>query len=327
MGFGDILGQERAVGLLRRAIETDRLPHGLLFTGPQGVGRFLTAVTVSKALNCVGGKTGDACDRCAACAKISKAIHPDVHLVAPDGATLKIDQIRALIREAALTPYEGRRKTFILDQAETMTPQAQNALLKTLEEPPGPTVFFLIAPEASTLLSPVVSRCSQIRFAPLPDGVIVARLREQGCEADEAGLLASLAGGSLGRAHELRQSPLQEIWELVAQAFALSPGRSSPILDLTERVLAQKEAVSLFLEALLACCRDLLVAKVTRRRAPLVHGHLTAALTSQSERYAPAQLLRMHRAVQQTLDGLGRYANPRLSLEAMFVTLRDLQAA
>lgn len=327
MGFSDILGQGHAVSLLRRAIETGRLPHALLFTGPKGVGRLLTAVMVAKTLNCHGGITGDCCDGCPACTKIAKGIHPDVHLVAPEGATLKIDQIRTLAQEAALSPYEGRRKVFILDEGETMTEQAQNALLKTLEEPPGATLLVLIAPEASALLPPIASRCSQIRFAPLPEDTIAARLQEQGCDEGEAHLLASLAGGSLGRAQGLRSSALQELWDLVEQTSSLPPGKTLPVLELTERVVRQKETLPLFLEALLAWCRDLMVAKVTCREALLVYRNHGSALKRQSDRLAPAQLLAMYQTVKQTVDRIGRYANPRLSLEVMFLRLRDLQAA
>jgi DNA polymerase-3 subunit delta' len=327
VGFANILGQGQAVSLLKRAVETGRLPHALLFTGPKGVGRALTAVSVAKALNCLGRVRGDGCDGCPACNKITKGIHPDVHLVAPEGATLKIDQIRTLAQAAALRPYEGRRKVFILDEAETMTEQAQNALLKTLEEPPGATLLVLIAPEASALLPPIASRCSQIRFSPLPASIIAARLREHGCEEGEAHVLASLSGGSLGRAQELRTSPIQEIWDLVEQAIALSPGKTLPVLELTERVVRQKETLPLFMEALLAWCRDLTVSKVTRHDALLVYRNHGPALRRQSERLAPAQLLAMYQTVKQTLDGLGRYANPRLSLEVMFLKLRDLQAA
>lgn len=327
MGFAEILGQGQAIMRLRRSIETGRLPHALLFLGPKGVGRFTTAVTLAKALNCLKGGQGDSCDRCVACVKITRGIHPDVHLVSPEGATLKIDQIRTLIQEATLRPYEGRRKVFILDQAETMTEQAQNALLKTLEEPPGATVLVLIAPEASALLPPIASRCSQIRFVPLPESTIAARLQDQGCEGGEAHVLASLAGGSLGRAQELRTSPLQEVWDLVEQTFALTPGRTLAVLELTERVVRQKETIPLFLEALLAWCRDLMVAKVTRKETLLVYRNRGPALGRQSERLAPAQLVAMYQTVKQTLDGLSRYANPRLSLEVMFLKLRDLQAA
>ncbi|MFQ5880928.1 MAG: DNA polymerase III subunit delta' [Candidatus Methylomirabilales bacterium] len=327
VGFAQVLGQERAVSLLRRAIETSRLPHALLFTGPRGVGRYLTALTTVKAMNCVGGVKGDCCNRCLSCSKIAKGVHPDVHLFAPQGASLKIDQIRGLAQEATLKPYEGRLKVFILDQAETMTEQAQNALLKTLEEPPGATLLILIAPQASSLLPTIASRCTQIRFAPLPERLIAARLWEDGCDEEEAHFLASLAGGSLGRAQELRRSPLREIKELVEQAFALPPGRTLPLLELTERLVRQKETLSLFLEALLAWCRDLMVSKVTHQEALLVYRSRRATLRRQSERLAPAELLAMYQTVKQTMDGLRRYANPRLSLEAMFLKLRELQAA
>lgn len=327
MGFTDILGQGWAISLLRRTIETNRIPHALVFTGPKGVGRFLTATTVAKALNCLGDVQGDCCDRCLSCTKIAKGVHPDVHLLAPEGSSLKIDQVRGLNQEVTLRPYEGRRKVFILDQAETMTEQAQNALLKTLEEPPGRAVLVLIAPEVSALLPTLASRCSQIRFGPLPENVVAARLQEEGCDDAESHFLASLASGSLGRAQELRTSPLQEIRGLVEETFALPTGKILPVLDLAERVVRQKETLSLFLEALLAWCRDLTVSKVTHREALLVYRNRGLALQRQSEGLALGQLLAMYQTVKQTIDGLGRYANPRLSLEVMFLKLRDLQAA
>jgi DNA polymerase-3 subunit delta' len=327
VSFADIQGQEGAIASLRRGIETGRLPHALLFTGPHGVGRFLTAVTVAKALNCLEETGGDCCDRCLSCAKITKGLHPDVHRLEPDGSSLKIDQIRGLTQEVTLRPYEGRRKVCILDQAETMTEQAQNALLKTLEEPPGTVVVVLIAPDVSALLPTLASRCSQIRFGPLPGPAIAARLRAEGCDDEEAHYLASLAGGSLGRAHALRTSPLQEIRGLVEQVFALPAGRPLPILDLAEQVVRQKETLSLFLETLLAWCRDLTVSKMTPGDALLVHRDRGPALRRHSERLAPAQLLAMYETVKQTMDGLDRYANPRLSLEVMFLKLRDLQTA
>ena len=327
MSFSEILGQRRAISFLTCALETGRLPHALLFTGPKGVGRFRTAVVVAQVLNCLGGAKGDCCDRCLACTKIARGVHPDVHIVAPEGTSLKIDQIRGLTQEATRTPYEGRRKTFILDQAQTMTEQAQNAVLKTLEEPPGATVLILIAPDTSALLSTIASRCSQIRFAPLPASAIATRLQEGGCDEREAHVLAGLAGGSLGRAQELQSVPLQEIHHLVEQAFALPPGRILPVLELTDRVVRQKETLPLFLEVLLAWCRDLTVSKLTDRDVLLVYRDREVTLRQQSERLGSAQLLAMYQMVKQTLDGLGRYANPRLSLEVMLLKLRDFQAA
>jgi len=113
----------------------------------------------------------------------------------------------------------------------------------------------------------------------------------------------------------------------VEEAFALPTGKILPVLDLAERVVRQKETLSLFLEALLTWCRDLTVSKVTNREALLVYGNRGLALQRQSEGLALGQLLAMYHTVKQTIDGLGRYANPRLSLEVMFLKLRDLQAA
>jgi DNA polymerase-3 subunit delta' len=326
MGFARIVGQERAVAVLKRAIEQGRLPHGLLFTGPQGVGRFLTAVTVAKALNCLGDVKGDACDQCLPCRKIEKGVHPDVHVFTPDGATIKIDQVRDLMRETTLKPYEGRRKVFLVDQAETMTEQGQNALLKTLEEPPGAPILILIAPQAQALLPTVVSRCREVRFSPLPEGLIAAKLQEEGCDASEAQWIAAMAGGSLGKAQELRGGALSEARELVVATFSQLQGKTSSLLDLAERLAKEKETLPLYLESLLAWCRDLVILKVTDREGLLVYGDTPAPLQKQREQLTRKQLLAMYQTVGQTLEAIQRYANPRLSLEVMFLKLRDLVA-
>lgn len=326
MGFARIVGQEGAVTLLKLAIERDRLPHAMLFTGPKGVGRFLTAATVAKALNCLGGLTGDACDQCLPCRKIEKGLHPDVHLLTPEGATIKIDQIRELIHETTLRPYEGRRKVFLVDQAETMTEQGQNALLKTLEEPPGAPVLILITPQAGALLPTVVSRCREVRFHPLPERLIATKLREEGCDRSEAHWIASMAGGSLGRAQELRGQSLHEARELVVETFSQLTGKTPSLLDFAERLAKEKETLSLYLESLLAWCRDLVVLKVTDGGGLLVYRDKPVPLQEQGERLNRKQVLAMYQTVGQTLEGINRYANPRLSLEVMFLKLRDLLA-
>lgn len=323
MGFARIVGQGGAVTLLQRAIAQDRVPHALLFTGPRGVGRFLTAVTVAKALNCLGG---EACDHCPPCRKIEKGIHPDVHVVTPDGATIKIDQVRALFRETTLKPYEGRRTVCIVDQAETMTEQGQNALLKTLEEPPGASVLILIAPQASALLPTVVSRCREVRFHPLPEGLIAAKLREEGWDEAEAHWIASMAGGSLGRAQELRDASLHEVRGLVVETFSQLSGTTSALLDLAERVAKDRETLPLYLESLLAWCRDLVILTVTDREGFLVYRERPLPLEEQRGRLDRRRALAMYRTVGQTLEGITRHANPRLSLEVMFLRLRDLVA-
>src|SRR5262249_24546682 len=140
------------------------LPPSLIFAGPQGVGKRLTAVALAQALNCEQG----GCGACPVCARIARGVHADVLVVEPgDSGTIKVDQVREAIDRTAYRPFEGRRRVVIVDEADALVPEAQNALLRTLEEPPPASVFVLIPARPEMLLPTVRSRCQRLRFGPL----------------------------------------------------------------------------------------------------------------------------------------------------------------
>src|SRR5213593_3744885 len=173
MPFAQVFGHRRLVSLLSRSIENDSLPPSLLFAGPDGVGKRLTAIAVAQTLNCVerGPWTAepgsvDACGRCPVCTRIARNVHPDVLIVEPgDSGAIKIDQVRDIVDRAAYRPFEGRRRVVIVDEADALVPAAQNALLKTLEEPPPSSTFILVTARPDMLLPTVRSRCIRLWFA------------------------------------------------------------------------------------------------------------------------------------------------------------------
>src|SRR5213592_3560254 len=173
MPFRDITGHRRLLDLLTRSISRGTLPQSLIFAGPSHVGKRATAVAVAQALNClrpseITHERSDACGKCSACVRIARGVHPDVLVVEPgDSGSIKVEQVRDIVDRAAYRPFEGRRRVVIFDQADSLVPAAQNALLKTLEEPPPSSVFFLITSRPDVLLPTVVSRCPRLRFRPL----------------------------------------------------------------------------------------------------------------------------------------------------------------
>lgn len=191
------------------------------------------------------------CDVCPSCKKCLNGTHPDVHFVAPEKNTIKVDQIRTLTEQLALTSYEGGRKIAVIERADSMNESAQNALLKTLENPTGDTLFFLLTDAQGALLPTIVSRCLQVRFSCL-EAVECARVLEsRGVEKERAALLAALAQGSVGRALEigadgdylsLRERVIGALEELkspadVAKAAASIgdvKGRESELLEIME---------------------------------------------------------------------------------------------
>src|SRR5258708_5442056 len=165
MPFRDVSGHLPIVDLLKRSIDRATLPQTLLFSGPSGSGKRLTALAVAQAVNCLK-PSGDACGTCAACTKIARGVHPDVLVVEPgESGAIKIDQVRDVVERSAYRPFEGRRRVVIVDDADTLVPAAQNALLKTLEEPPSSSTFILVTARPDMLLPTVRSRCIQLAFA------------------------------------------------------------------------------------------------------------------------------------------------------------------
>ncbi len=195
MALKDVIGQDKAVGILLRTIQRCRIPSSYLFAGESGIGKKLTAINLAKALNCL--KTGngqqsavpslplrsfdklrmtsvmvslsnhDCCDECTSCKKIDAGTHPDFLLISPESDQIRIEEIRAIDDVLSLKAFEGRYKIVIVDDADAMNQYAANAFLKTLEEPPGNSLIILISANPDRLPDTIRSRCSRINFAPL----------------------------------------------------------------------------------------------------------------------------------------------------------------
>jgi DNA polymerase-3 subunit delta' len=207
MPFRNIVGHRRILRLLARSIKGGTLPPSLIFSGPEGVGKKLAAQGVAQALNCVSPvKSGelelDACGECPACRRIARGVHPDVLVVVPgDAGSIKIEQVREVNERTIYRPFEGRRRVTIIDQADALMAAAQNALLKTLEEPPSSSIFILVTARPDALLATVRSRCSQIRFARMSSGDVATALeRDHKYAGRDALAVAAASDGSLGRA-------------------------------------------------------------------------------------------------------------------------------
>ncbi len=206
MSEWSIVGHTWAVEQLQRAVEQGEVPHALLLTGPEGIGKRTLAHTMVAAMFCQADGTGAGtssrpCGECLACRKLTSGNHPDFVVAAPEDRTsnLKIDRIRQVGRFLALTPNESRYKVVLIQGFDRATTGAANALLKTLEEPPGYAHLFLLASNADHLLPTIVSRTQQIHLRPLPRPVIAEALTERwGVEASRAKRLARVSGGRIG---------------------------------------------------------------------------------------------------------------------------------
>jgi DNA polymerase-3 subunit delta' len=261
MGFADILGQEKSVAILRGALAANRLHHAYLFTGPDGVGKRTTAIMMAMALHCAE-KNGDACGRCVECARIKARNHPDVREIEPlpGKKEILIKQVREMEKELRYRSFTGGRKIAILDPASLLNPFSQNALLKTLEEPPPESLLILIAPNAGALLPTLRSRCLRVNFGPIPREVLARFLAaKKGRAAEEAELLAALSMGSLGVALAMDG----KVWAGARREWgrglaALTDGDYRAAMELADGLASSRDDSLNFLNWFQSWCRDLL---------------------------------------------------------------------
>ena len=205
MSFGQVKDQKVAIHLLQGIVRQQRVPSGLLFCGPYGVGKRMAAFEFAKAVNCLERKD-DACDTCLACRKAMHGNHADITVVKPVSKTriIKVEQIETVIETSMYRPVEGGKRLFIIEDAERMNETAQNHFLKTLEEPPSQTMFILLTEWPRRLLPTIRSRCQTIRFGSLRL-TTVAEMVQQEYKFDEehAYAIAALSRGSVSRARDL----------------------------------------------------------------------------------------------------------------------------
>jgi len=363
MGFDEFLGNQRIVTALRGALRSSRVPHALLFTGPRGVGKFTLARMLAQAANCER-LTDDFCGQCATCQRISllanpQALleqglaergesadaatveriplilqsHPDVWALVPDPVRLKtpvarpmlrIGQLRAVQRAAYFQPM-GRRRVFILDEADTMRWDVANVFLKILEEPPGSATLILTAPSPYALLPTIVSRCLQFHFAPLPQADVEKILQDKtDLKPADRKLAAQLAEGSPGLAIEmnLEQAAQQRGNALrILERAARGEGFAQLFADTNalakDRESSFEEQISVFYGLL----SDLLELTSAVKQPTLRNLPLAKELTALANSVNTAWVMRAISGFDDLHSGLRRNLNRQLGLDALAASL------
>jgi DNA polymerase-3 subunit delta' len=324
----NLIGHEPALALLQRDLAHDRLRHAYLFVGPEGVGKRTLVAELARALLCADA--APPCDQCRHCTLAARGAHPDLLTVAPvisgkrvRAEKIRIEPVRQLIYDLSLKPVEaGRRVARLLDFGAA-NPEAMNALLKTLEEPPGNVTLLLTAESTDELLPTIVSRCEVITLRPLPLAVVrEALITRWLIPYDHADLLAHLSGGRLGWAVRLSQDAeaLEERRQKLDDVQHLLRAPRLARFQYAEKLTRESslDRVQATLELWQSFWRDVLLAG-TQAAAPLTNLDRQAVIRQIAGRLPPETAHQILQAIRQTSALLARNVNARLALETLLL--------
>jgi DNA polymerase-3 subunit delta' len=343
-GFESIIGQDRPISILTTFLQKGTVPHALLFTGIEGVGKHRTAVIFAMACNCTGYQSEDTpgredmptryhhpsekrrqfsipCTHCKSCRKIESDNHPDIIRIRPSGVFIKIDQIRALCQTIAMKPYEARMRVVMISDAQAMNPAAGNALLKVLEEPPDGTILILEATHTSDLLATIVSRCRHIQFNPITKTNIEAVLiRQYGLDPENAMIISAVAGGSIARALRIHQKNwiAHRKW-LITELESLSLMSINRLLAFSEKLAKNKDDLPETLEIMKSWLRDLIMGKIYPDK--IQHQDLIEEVHRSAQKSSLLSLLSKIETIQSTQNAIQTGTNLRLAMETLVLKL------
>lgn len=322
MPFRDITGHRQLLELVGRAALRSSLPPSLIFAGPSGVGKRMAAVALAQLVNCSQPAGHDACGVCPSCTRIARGVHADVLVIEPgETGSIKVDQVREAIERSAYRPFEGRRRVVIVDDADEVLPEAQNALLKTLEEPPPASMFVLVTSRPDVLLPTVRSRCQRLRFGRLAPGDVAQVLIDaHGMTVADAHAAAAFSDGSIGAALEGGTEEAAEAREAAGRMLEALAGtddtrrrlEGSKALTGGGRSGPDRNGLTRRLHAVSSMLRDvgILLSRADERH--LANADMKPLLERLGRAFDGERALRAFSAVDRALAALDRNASPKI---------------
>ncbi len=297
-----------------------------LFWGPRGAAKRAAAEALAEACLCHRGEGGEPCRSCSSCLKLGAGSHPDLLILEPESGKKKIaiDQARELIKRLTYPPLEGERRVVIIPDAERLSLEAANALLKTLEEPPADTLTLLTTSQREALPATIVSRCQSFLFPQPEEGWLVGRVAERmSLDRDTARLLAVLGQGDLETACGLDRDKVLDSRKMFIQSLCRESASSGAgrLFELAAEVSAEADSAELFLDLGAVCLRDLLVTAQSGKAGETINRDLAGELAAIAPQRPPGVRAERLEAVLAARAALGAYANRRLTLEALMVKL------
>ena len=322
MPFSQLSGYEPITRVFTRTIEREAYHSAYLFHGPAGVGKRRLAKAFAKAMFCQRLK-GDFCGECSACKRMESGRFPDYRVIEPDGAYIKIGQLRDMMREAAVQPYEAKRKVFVIDPAHQMRPEAANSVLKVLEEPFAFSIFILITSSPEAILPTIDSRCQKIRFSPLPYDALAGQLqREHDLGRKTAATLARVSGGRPGLAVELMQGDFTSDRDSVIEHLAaLAEHRDLEALRLSQHLRSKRDDVQKFLLLLVPVLRDAALLKDEPESEQLLNLDRREDIQRATASIAKEDLVSAWHEATECSMNVQQMANPQAQVERCLMAL------
>ena len=332
MPFSDIIGHDRPKAVLQAALRHDRVAHAYLFHGEPGIGKRLAAVRFAQAINCDCSdavNAQEACGRCRSCEQIESRTHPDFILIAPDqeqaNPQIKIEEVRALEEQIIYRPLVGQRRVVIIDDADRMTLGAANALLKTLEEPPGYTVLILVSSRPHLLPATIRSRCQSLRFAAPAQSLVEADLvAKRSLSRNDAQFLAIVTQNRLGEALEADLASVRGKQRDFATLIERSALQSVATLLATAEACHREERSAEALEWIVRWLRDLILVRVGADQTSLVNLDQRQELEQVARQVQIEQLLPLIEDIETLQRAANRNLNLQLALESVLLRLREI---
>jgi DNA polymerase-3 subunit delta' len=323
-----LVGHENNLALLARTVREGRPAHAYLFTGSDGIGKKLVALKFACLLNC--DRPGeDPEGNCRTCRRIISENHPDVTIERPEKGMIRIDRIRDLQAFFKYAPVEGRYRVTIIDDAHLMNRSAQNALLKTLEEPPPGRILILVSAKPSLLLPTVRSRSRRIRFNPIPFSQLAELLEQRGLPLEKARTLAAMSCGSIARANEMAASSFLDLRERVVSALVDPMGKTlGGLLDLSSTISVDRQTAVEAIEIASTWVRDLLIEQTGFNPGGWVHGDFLDRITSAAQHHNSRQLLLVYDELMKasSLIEADINVNRNLVTDVMFLRIARILA-
>jgi len=326
MSFNSVVGQEKPINHLIKTIRDEKISSSYIFNGKEGVGKKKIAIEFAKCINCLNVKEKDqSCDKCSLCKKIDLNCCPDIKIIKPEKDSLKIGQIREFRNEIYVKPFECKKKVYIFENAEALTIEAANCLLKIIEEPPEYAIIILICSNIQSILPTILSRCQVIFFGELSTMEIEKiLLKNNNLSKNKINIISKIARGSIGNAYNMIDDHdfLIRRDRLFNQLTKIVPGEIDiEMLNRVEKIFSEINEAKEIIEMIILWYRDLLLLKVVNNQKYIVNEDWVKMLSEKAILYRKTMLIDILNYLLLAQEYLKRNANKNILLESLVIKL------